>query len=193
MIVSGPTRPRRIFTCHGDGAAAIPIDPLHLGFWDAGASYVRVDPELNEIYIISRSPFSGSRRVGRVCLAPAVEHRTQHGTSSCRDVEPPEPYRHPVDRPARPRLLAYAMKLASGIQVRDAALSLVIEGFHEHPRYGGESCRVRVEHTHGGRGSFVIRRSFGEAWLEDFADAIPSAVIEIVRDEFARVKESEER
>lgn len=193
MIITGPTRPRRIFTCHGDGAAAIPIDPLHLGFAHAGAAWVRVDPERNEIYVMSRSPFSGSRVVGHVCLAPEVQLVTQHGSSSCRDEPPVEPYRHPVDRPARPRLLAYAMKLASAIQVRDAALSLVIEGFHEHPRYGGESARVRVEHACGGRGSFVIRRSFGEAWLEDFDDAIPSAVIEIVRDEFARVKESEER
>lgn len=192
------TRTRRIASCFGDGAAAIPRDPTHLGFIHAGAASVHLDTRTGEIYG-SMGSLHGVRTIGMTCLSVHVEARViadliaivslLHACSSCDEKPAYVPWASAVDQPRTHYLRPIVIAFCEAMRTIERSVRLFPVCFDETASPGGGLCvRIGAEHAFDKRiAFFTIRRTWGQVWIEDVDFIIPTDFVSVLRSNLKRV------
>lgn len=167
------TRPRRIFSCYGDGAKAFPIDPEHLGYAGVGVMPIRADGL--EVYFHEGQ----TRRV--VCLlCYAAPGQLSAGTDiGARCNEPPPVWRatRPHDCPRPLRLLRVAGDFVAALHARHDVLAgaRIVRAAE-----AGITEIITVEIRPDAL--VELRYSYGEPWLHTMHGTIPPLAQDAIRD-----------
>jgi hypothetical protein len=186
------THSRRIASVFGDGADALRTGRLCGGLRLADACYVyarhAADGSVEIVRKDSGIDWTATRIVARGCPASWPAPLDAEGVDTCLPPIPPRgpfvfpdpPHNHP--RP--PATLVQAHALMAEVALVCPDLSVEIVG-HTEQRYGCTTLLALV-HRKGGRGTFELRRTWGETFVQDFED-VPWPAAELVRDAWERI------
>lgn len=141
---SSPARPRRIFSCYGDGAKAIPRDPELLSVSAVGS--------VRAVGLEVQCPRRGV--LAHLCYGrPAVSMCTGIGADACDPPAAPARWASPAGCDDRPALRAAALRAASTVQ----RFAGVMAAWHLED----DRAIVEIWHTRGGHGEIEIREFEG--------------------------------
>ncbi len=175
---SSPARPRRIFSCYGDGAKAIPHDPEFLGWAGCGVAPIRADHL--EVYV-----FDGRRTVlCSLCYAaPAQLSSKSSAGAHCNEPIPIWRATRPYDCPRPLRILRFAAEFVQALHARDEVLAgaRIVSAAEL-----GMTEVVMVEIRPGALAE--LRYSYGEPWLHDLHGNIPPLAQDAIRDCWATAR-----